>query len=424
MAVPTVPTVPVVRERDRDRIAELQANPEMFAILVRHAYRGVRVQFLLRAVVLAFMVAVISWVPPAHDRTASVLVVVAYLLWTVALVGWTSRGGVGPVRWMWVALLVDAGAIGTLTLVAGINSAQNWTADVLVNGLFLIPVLAATQLRPIVCAAVAIPTTVVYFLTSVFTMDANSEPWSSVLLRTWVMAGLAAGCIALSRVQLSRVATIAGLARDRSGLLADLTNAESSTRARLAEDLHDGALQYVLAARQDLEDVRAVADPATYARLEHALAQTSSLLRATVSDLHPAVLAAAGLAQAVQDLGAREAERTGLAVTVQAQRWPAGTGPLDQLLFTTVRELLVNVVKHAGATSVRIELTQDGARARLVVADDGRGVDASALVKRVAEGHIGLASLRARVAGADGRVEIGPNTPTGTVVTVELPVPR
>jgi two-component system, NarL family, sensor kinase len=113
-----------------------------------------------------------------------------------------------------------------------------------------------------------------------------------------------------------------------------------------------------------------------------------------------------------------------LAVTVQAQRWPAGTGPLDQLLFTTVRELLVNVVKHAGATSVRIELTQDGARARLVVADDGRGVDASALVKRVAEGHIGLASLRARVAGADGRVEIGPNTPTGTVVTVELPVPR
>src|ERR1700753_3018841 len=124
--------MPAPGRRDRDRIAALQANPEMFAILVRHAYRGVRVQFLLRAVLLAFMVAVIVWVPPAHDRTASVLVVVAYPLWTLALAAWTSHGGVGPVRWMWVALLVDAGALGTLTLVAGVNSAQSWTADVLV----------------------------------------------------------------------------------------------------------------------------------------------------------------------------------------------------------------------------------------------------------------------------------------------------
>jgi two-component system NarL family sensor kinase len=409
--------------RDRDRIAELQANPDTFSILVRHAYRGVRVQFLLRAVLVAFMVAVLTWEPPAHDLTASVLVVVGYAFWIAALTSWTSHGGVAPIRWMWIALLIDAAALGTLTLVAGVNSAESWTADILVSGLFLIPVLAATQLRPWVCAAVAIPTTVVYFATSVATMEANGEPWSSVILRTGAIAGLAAACILLSHVQLSRVATIAELARDRSDLLGDLTNAESSTRARLAEDLHDGALQYVLAARQDLEDVRAVADPEVYARLEHALAQTSTLLRATVSELHPAVLEAAGLARAVQDLAIREAQRSRLAITVDTLRWPEGSGPLDELLFTTTRELLTNVVKHAAATSVHIGLTQIDGQARLVVSDDGRGVDPSVLDRRVAEGHIGLASLRARVAGAYGTVQITAAVPTGTVVTVEVPAP-
>ena len=143
--------------------------------------------------------------PGSRRRTTAphrVLVVVGYALWTVgARRRGPSRGGVAPVRWMWVALLVDAAALGTLTLVAGVNSAeQSWTADILVSGLFLIPVLAATQLRPFVCAAVAIPTTVVYFAASVATKDANGEPLvvGHVADRS-VMAGLAAACIGLSR---------------------------------------------------------------------------------------------------------------------------------------------------------------------------------------------------------------------------------
>jgi two-component system NarL family sensor kinase len=408
--------------RDRERIAELSANPEMFAILVRNAYRGVRVQSLLRAVLLVFMAAVIVWEPPDHGRTASLLVVVGYAAWSGAVWWWTHSGGAAPVRWMWIVLLVDALVIGALTLVAGTYSAdQSWTADILVNGLFLVPVLAATQLRPIFCATVALPAVVVYFLASVATKDANTEPWSSVILRTFVMAGLAAACIGLSRVQLLRVHSIAGLARDRTGLLADLTDAESRTRAQLAEDLHDGALQYVLAARQDLEDVRTVADPAVYERLEYALAQTSKLLRSTVTDLHPAVLQAAGLARALQELAAHEAERGHLSIDVDTADWPAGPSDLDELLFTTSRELLVNVIKHAGAANARVDLRRVGNRAVLVISDNGRGIDPDAITTRVAQGHIGLASLRARVAGAGGTVEITSGRDGGATVEVQVP---
>ncbi len=59
----------------------------------------------------------------------------------------------------------------------------------------------------------------------------------------------------------------------------------------------------------------------------------------------------------------------------------------------------------------------------LMIADDGRGIDPDVAGRRVSEGHIGLASLRARVAGAGGALDVAPATPTGTVVTIDVPVP-
>ena len=59
---------------------------------------------------------------------------------------WTRGGGLTPIRWMWVVLLVDVFVIGSVTLIAGASAEQSWTADILVNGLFLVPMLAATQL--------------------------------------------------------------------------------------------------------------------------------------------------------------------------------------------------------------------------------------------------------------------------------------
>lgn len=409
--------------RQDPRVAGLAATPELFAILVRHAYRGVRVQFLLRAVLLAFMVAVIGFVPPDHDRAACYVLVASYGIWAGAIALWTRAGGVGPVRWMWLALLVDALALGSLTLLTGVAAEQSWTADILVNGLFLIPMLAATQLRPLVCVAVASLTTGVYLIASLVTQNGNGEPLSSILLRTSVLAGLGAGCVALSRVQLSRVLDISALAGDRAELLTDLISVEGRERARLAEQLHDGALQYILAARQDLEDVRDGGDVQALGRVEHALNVSATLLRSTVSELHPAVLHAAGLVRALQDLLQREADRTGITMRLEAAGWPDTPSAVDELLYSTARELVTNVAKHAQATSVDVTLERTGESARLIVADDGRGMDESMLSDRLADGHVGIASLRARVAGAGGSLAIAAGQPSGTTVIVVVAAP-
>ncbi|WP_427016800.1 sensor histidine kinase [Pseudarthrobacter sp. P1] len=399
------------------------ASPAVADVLLAHARSGVQIQLVLRVVLVAFVLLTLVLVPPANDSTACFVAAGGYALFTAAVAGWVWRGGPTAVRLAWVALFADVALLGSLSLLTGLASEQSWTADVLANGLFLIPVLAASQLRPGVCTAVVVPTVLVYLGTNIATRNANDEPWESVALRTLVIAGLAAGCSALSRVQRSRVLTIASLVESRTELLADLLGIEGRERRALAEDLHDGALQYILAARQDLHDARGPDGVEALERIEHALDQSSRLLRSTVTELHPAVLAQSGLAGAVASLARGARARGGFAADVDTAGWPEGLRTsIDALLYAAARELVGNIVKHAGATQVTVVLSLSGGQARLDIADDGCGLEPDARPRRLGEGHIGLASQRARLQAAGGRFDVAPLEPHGTVVSIAVPV--
>ena len=178
-------------------------------------------------------------------------------------------------------------------------------------------------------------------------------------MRTVMLASVGVAAIGLSRIQRSRVRAIGQLVADRTRLLDDLVHVEQRERQVLSERLHDGALQYVLAARHDLEDVRDGDHPGAVDRIDHALAESSRMLRSTVSELHPAVLDRVGLAQAVRDLVAGS-RRHDLAIDVDVDGWPDGVRtPVDDLLFSAARELLSNVVRHAGATRATVTLELD-----------------------------------------------------------------
>jgi two-component system NarL family sensor kinase len=236
-----------------------------------------------------------------------------------------------------------------------------------------------------------------------------------------MLTSVGVAAIGLSRIQRSRVRAIGQLLTDRTRLLDDLVHVEQRERQMLSERLHDGALQYVLAARHDVEDVRDGAHPGAVARLEHALAESSRMLRSAVSELHPAVLERVGLAQAVRDLVAGTRRRD-LAIDVDVDGWPDGARtPVDDLLFSAARELLSNVVRHAGAGRATVTLTLDASMATLVVADDGAGIAEGDRERSLAGGHIGLHSQALRIEAAGGWLRVEPGA-TGTVATVVVPI--
>jgi two-component system NarL family sensor kinase len=399
------------------------SSPQLRAAIVEQARRGLRLQVLLRGLLAAFALLTVVIVTPARNATACYLVAGAYAAWTAAIAASGWRGGATALRMVWVALLVDLAALGTLTVLAGASARESWTADVLINGFMLVPVLAATTLTPRLGAAIVAPTIGVYLAVGIATRAANDgEPWSSIVLRTGVLAGVSLGCVALSWIQRARVLTIAGLLEARTDLVGQVMGAEDRERRALAEYLHDGALQYLLGARHDLKDAQEDGDPEAFARLELALTESSRLLRSTVAELHPAVLEHAGLARALRQVADSAATGGRPTVTVELDGWSDDLRtPVDALLYAAARELLSNVVKHADASAATITLSHDGERASLVVADDGRGIDERAADLSLGQGHIGLASQRARIEAAGGTLIVSRRQGSGTSALVELP---
>ena len=103
----------------------------------------------------------------------------------------------------------------------------------------------------------------------------------------------------------------------------------------------------MLAARQELEAAEE-GDPEAVERIDLALAETSRLLRSTMTQLHPAVVDTAGLLPALRDLVETVDARGQLSAELRTRNWDDSLRtPIDELLLTTARELITNVVKHA-----------------------------------------------------------------------------
>jgi two-component system NarL family sensor kinase len=276
-------------------------------------------------------------------------------------------------------------------------------------------------LDPIISGVVAIPTLSAFIATCWITKASNHEPWASILLSSTVLAGLAGGSVALSLIQRSKVQMITDLAQQRRQLLQDLLGLEKHERQTISERLHDGALQYVLVARQDMEDVR---DGSTVAadRVESALVECSRLLRDVVRELHPDVLARLGLKSAITALTDSLTARTELAVEIAADTWPEGLRTdADYVLYSAARETLTNVIKHARAHHIWIELERNEGLASLRIADDGVGISDATIARKADEGHIGLASIRAKALASGGQFDVRCTSP-GTEITISIPL--
>lgn len=207
-------------------------------------------------------------------------------------------------------------------------------------------------------------------------------------------------------------------------LASELVLTEQRERRRLATDLHDYLAQLLVLARLKLGQAQPKITEGAASTLllqaEDALKQALTYTRTLVADLSPPVLREFGLPAALTWLGDHMLPH-GLSVAVTIGK-DCRQLPEDQavLLFQSVRELLMNVSKHAGADRaiVSLSMAADGTL-RVVVEDAGKGFDAAAADRP--SDQFGLFSIRERMQVMGGTLEVDSSPGRGTKATLILP---
>lgn len=210
-------------------------------------------------------------------------------------------------------------------------------------------------------------------------------------------------------------------------LASELTRTEQRERRRLAQVLHDYLQQTLVAAKMQVGLAhRKVHDEEAMIRL---LRQIGELVdqaigesRSLTVELSPPVLFDRGLVGGLEWLARRFLEQHQLPVSLDLS---PDAEPADEgtriFLFQAARELLFNTVKYAQAQSAEIRLTRLAAdRLRLVVADDGRGVDPAVTRSSSTSGGFGLFTIRERLELIGGHLEVISAPGAGTQMLIEV----
>jgi signal transduction histidine kinase len=144
-------------------------------------------------------------------------------------------------------------------------------------------------------------------------------------------------------------------------------------------------------------------------------------LRALLVDLHPPILATAGLDAAIRDLVSPLAAR-GTEVELRVDSSDRLDPETQALVYRVAQEAVRNVIAYADATTVSVEVDVVDSTARLLVADDGRGFGPDVRDRRRAEGHLGLSLVEELARQAGGNLTVDSGEGTGTRVRLEVPV--
>ena len=199
----------------------------------------------------------------------------------------------------------------------------------------------------------------------------------------------------------------------------------SRERNRLARELHDTVAHALSAATLQLEATQALWD--TDAGKAHtALGRATGVIRDGLTEtrralkaLRAAPLDDLGFELALRELAETTQQRSGAQVQVSiAGGLAALPGGTEQALYRVAQEALENIVRHANARQVRLELAQHGPALEMVIQDDGVGFDVDQA--RRDSYRFGLRGIVERIEELGGAAQIESNPRTGTRIVLQV----
>lgn len=211
-----------------------------------------------------------------------------------------------------------------------------------------------------------------------------------------------------------------------------LLQAQETERQNLSRELHDEIGQALTALKinmqANLQAAGSSAAPGPVAsRIMDNIAIVDRLLeqaRGLALDLRPAILDNLGLIPALRWYVDRHAQKTGLKACFASDTADASVAPAIKIAcFRIVQEALTNVIRHAQAKQVWVQLSQLDGRLDVRISDDGVGFDVEAAREKLAHGEgLGLMGMEERTRFVGGQIEIKSDPTKGTEIYVSLPL--
>jgi signal transduction histidine kinase len=197
-------------------------------------------------------------------------------------------------------------------------------------------------------------------------------------------------------------------------------DAHDAERRRLERDIHDGAQQHLVALVVNLRLAQTLVGKAPD-RARTVLAEQVTAVDAAIATLldlsrglYPGILLEQGVGPALRAV----LVGTTVPITVDDQDLDRLPADIEAALYFCALEAVQNAVKHAGASSITVDLSSDGPQVMLEVRDDGAGFEPSV----DSPGH-GIGNMRDRIEAVRGRFALRTDPGHGASVVATVPVP-
>lgn len=212
--------------------------------------------------------------------------------------------------------------------------------------------------------------------------------------------------------------------QELSELSQSLQTVREEERKHIARELHDDLGQLLAALRMDFSILtkkqpnNPVLQP-ILGNIDRLILDAIAILRRIATDLRPRALDEGGLYFALLTLQKEFSQRHGIACELIAvEEELILNDAISTTVFRVIQESLTNVVRHAQATSVRIELHKRNDHLWFRIADNGRGIGGDDFIKRQSFGLIGM---RERVRSLQGELQVSGDAGKGTCIEGQIP---
>jgi two-component system NarL family sensor kinase len=338
--------------------------------------------------------------------TAGWVALALSVVWGLVSAAVVLRSGRRPT---FTAGVLIGDTLGVLAIIAVTGGAQSGLRP-LVPVLLLAPVLVfdpRTTLSFCVLFGVGV---LVVLLPDVI----DGDSWNEIVRTEGAIVWVTVVAYMLSRVRSDYEARLERGAESRRQLLASVLELDASRRRQFSTDLHEGPLQLLLTARQDLEEAEG-GETEGRARAEEAVVEAVARLRDVIAEVHPVALDHGGLPAALSVLAQNAGRRGGFTAEVTVDERAAGLA--DEVVVDIARMALDHVALGRGVTAVRVDAGVHDGWLTLTVGDDGADFS-----DEHAPDSLALATAAERVAALGGALDVAPAAGGGMTLTARLPL--